>query len=50
MDAPCDFEQAIETNWQHTIEKVSNINRKVFPYIDDTRKCIMKMDVTINGV
>ena len=50
MDTPCDFEQAVETNWQHTIEVVSNIDRKVFPYVDDTRKCVMKMDVTINGV
>ena len=49
MDIPCDFDQQVSTSWQHTIEKVSNIDRQVFPYIDDTRKCIMKMNVTING-
>ena len=50
MDAPCDYDQQVVSNWQHTIEEVRNIDRKVFPYIDDTRKCIMKFDVTIDGV
>jgi hypothetical protein len=50
MDAPCDYDQQVVSNWQHTIEEVRNIDRKVFPYIDDTRKCIMKFDVTIGGV
>ena len=48
MDMPCDFDQQVSTSWQHTIEQVSNIDRKVFPYVDDTRKCVMDMDVIIN--
>ena len=50
MEAPCDYDQQVMSNWQHSIEAVQNIDKKVFPYIDDTRKCVMKMDVTINGV
>lgn len=50
MDAPCDYDQQVISNWQHTIEVVENVDRKVFPYVDDTRKCIMKFDVTIDGV
>lgn len=49
MDMPCDFDQQVSTSWQHTIEQVLNIDRKVFPYVDDTRKCVMDMDVVING-
>ena len=49
MDMHVTLTQQVSTSWQHTIEKVSNIDRKVFHYIDDTRKCIMKMNVTING-
>ena len=48
-NSPCDYDQTVETNWSHTIEKTSNIDKKVFPYVDDTRKCVMKFDVTING-
>ena len=50
MDAPCDYDNEVVSNWQHTIEKVVNLDRKVFPYIDDTRKCVMKFDVFIDGV
>ena len=25
------------------------MDKKVFPYVDDTRKCIMSMDITIDG-
>jgi hypothetical protein len=46
---PCDYDKTVETNWVQQIEKTSNIDKKVFPYVDDTRKCIMKMDVTIDG-
>ncbi len=48
-DAPCDYVKDVQTNWTQQIEKTSNIDRKVFPYVEDTRKCMMTMDVTING-
>jgi len=48
-EAPCEYDKTVETNWTQQIEKTSNIDKKVFPYVDDTRKCIMSMDVTIEG-
>lgn len=48
-DVPCEYDKTVETNWTQQIEKTSNIDKKVFPYVDDTRKCIMTMDVTIDG-
>tara|TARA_R100001510_G_scaffold23169_1_gene20330 strand:+ start:34 stop:648 length:615 start_codon:yes stop_codon:yes gene_type:complete len=48
-DVPCEYDKTVETNWTQQIEKTSNIDKKVFPYVEDTRKCIMSMDVTING-
>jgi len=48
-DVPCDYTKDVQTNWTQQIEKTSNIDRKVFPYVEDTRKCVMSMDVTIGG-
>jgi len=48
-DSPCDYVKDVQTNWTQQIEKTSNIDKKVFPYDEDTRKCIMTMDVTIDG-
>ena len=48
-DTPCDYVKDVQTNWTHTIEKTENIERNVFPYVEDTRKCVMTMNVTING-
>lgn len=48
-EAPCEYDKTVETNWTQHIEKTSNIDKKVFPYVEDTRKCIMSMDVTIEG-
>jgi len=48
-DVPCEYDKTVETNWTQQIEKTSNIDKKVFPYVEDTRKCIMSMDVTIQG-
>ena len=48
-EAPCEYDKTVETNWTQQIEKTSNIDKKVFPYVDDTRKCIMSMDVKIDG-
>ena len=48
-DTPCDYVKDVQTNWTQQIEKTSNIDKKVFPYVEDTRKCVMTMDVTIDG-
>lgn len=48
-ELPCDYVKDVQTNWTQQIEKTSNIDKKVFPYVEDTRKCVMTMDVTIDG-
>jgi hypothetical protein len=48
-DTPCDYVKDVQTNWTHQIEKTENVKRDVFPYVENTRKCVMSMDVTING-
>tara|TARA_X000001316_G_C909551_1_gene25239 strand:- start:165 stop:815 length:651 start_codon:yes stop_codon:yes gene_type:complete len=48
-ETPCEYDKTVETNWTQQIEKTSNIDKKVFPYVEDTRKCIMSMDVVIDG-
>jgi len=48
-DIPCEYDKSVETKWEHKIEKTTNVVREVFPYIDDTRKCIMSMDVIVDG-
>jgi hypothetical protein len=48
-DTPCDYVKDVQTNWTQQIEKTENIERNVFPYVEDTRKCVMTMNITING-
>ena len=49
-ESPCDYTKKVQTSWTHHIEKTSNIKKNVFQYVENTRKCMMTMDVTINGV
>lgn len=46
---PCNYTKDVRTDWKHEIEKTTNIKRNVFPYVENTRKCMMTMDVTIDG-
>ena len=48
-DTPCDYTKDVQTNWTQQIEKTTDIERNVFPYVEDTRKCVMTMDVTVDG-
>ena len=32
-DSPCDYVKDVQTNWTQQIEKTSNIDKKVFPYV-----------------
>ena len=48
-DTPCEYVKDVNTTWTQQIEKTTDIERNVFPYVEDTRKCVMTMDVTING-
>ena len=49
-EVPCDYQHNVDSQFTKQIDKTVNISKQVFPYIDDTRKCIMSMDVTIDGV
>lgn len=46
---PCNYTKDVQTNWKHEIQNTSNIQRNVSPYVENTRKCEMTMDVTIKG-
>ena len=48
-DTPCDYTKDVSTNWTKQIEKTTDVERNVFPYVEDTRKCVMTMNVTIDG-
>lgn len=45
----CNYSKNVETSWSQQIEKTTDINRQVFPYIEDTRKCTVTAKVTIDG-
>lgn len=44
---PCDYEHKVQSSYIYTIENTKNFKREVFPYIDDTRKCVITMWVQI---
>ena len=48
-ETPCDYTKDVSTNWTKQIQKTENVERNVFPYVESTRKCVMTMDVTIDG-
>lgn len=48
-EVSCDYSNNVETNWTHRIQKTENIQRNVFTYVEDTRKCMVTADVKING-
>ena len=49
-DTPCDYENNINTEYTKKIEKVLDFDKKVYPYVEDTRKCVINMSVIIDGV
>ena len=48
-ESPCDYDSSVNTQYTKTIEKTSNFKKRVFPYVEDTRKCVINMNVTIDG-
>ena len=48
-ESPCDYDSSVNTKYTKTIEKTSDFKKRVFPYVDDTRKCVINMNVTIDG-
>jgi len=49
-DTPCDYQHNVDSQFTKQIDKTDIIDRQVFPYVDDTRKCIMTLNVVIDGV
>ena len=49
-ETPCDYDSSVNTKYTKMIEKTSDYKKKVFPYVDDTRKCVINMNVTIDGI
>ena len=48
-ESPYDYDSSVNTQYTKTIEKTSDIKKRVFPYVEDTRKCVINMNVTIDG-
>ena len=46
----CDYTHVVGENFTHKIESMTNYERKVFPYIEDTRACVVSMNVKIDGI
>ena len=48
-ETPCDYDSSVNTKYTKTIQKTTDYKKRVFPYVDDTRKCVINMNVTIDG-
>ena len=46
-ESNCDYKTNVNTDFQGTISSSKNYNQKSYPYVKDTRICIVKMDVNI---
>ena len=46
----CKYTHQVGGNFTHKIESMTNYQRKVFPYVEDTRACVVSMNVTIEGI
>ena len=47
-ESNCNYKTNVNTDFQGTISSSKNYNQKSHPYVDDTRICIVEMDVRIN--
>lgn len=49
-ETPCDYDSSVNTKYIKTIQKTTDYKKRVFPYVEDTRKCVINMNVTIDGI
>ena len=49
-ETPCDYDSSVNTKYTKTIQKTTDYKKRVFPYVEDTRKCVINMIVTIDGI
>ena len=47
-ESNCDYKTNVNTDFQGTITSSKNYNKSTYPHVEDTRKCIVKLDVKIN--
>jgi hypothetical protein len=47
-NSPCDYDHRVIGKYTKEIQKVENIRKNVFPFVD-SRKCVINMDVWIDG-
>ena len=48
-ETPCDYDSSVNTKYTKTIQKTTDYKKRVFPYVEDTRICVINMNVTIDG-
>ena len=48
-ESNCDYKTVVNTDFQGTITSSKNYNKTTYPHVEDTRKCIIKLDVKINN-
>ena len=48
-DAPCDYTSKDKVIYEGRLESVRLIDKKVFPHVDDTRKCTMSIEARVKG-
>ena len=46
-ESNCDYKTNVNTDFQGTISSSKNYNKTTYPHVEDTRKCIIKLDVKI---
>ena len=47
-ESNCDYKTNVNTDFQGTISSSKNYSKSTYVHVDDTRKCIVKLDVKIN--
>jgi len=47
-ESNCDYKTNVNTDFQGTISSSKNYSKSTYTHIEDTRKCIVKLDVKIN--
>ena len=48
-NTPCDYDYKINSEYTKTIQSTKNFKRKVFPYIEDARKCVVSMEIKMDN-
>ena len=48
-ESNCDYKTNVNTDFQGTISSSKNYSKSTYTHIEDTRKCIVKLDVKINN-